>query len=61
MLTTESDCGLTHSTDEQIKEKLRKKAPEQKEQIEKMKFGEITELVFALHRDLIWDEMTDKT
>ena len=37
------DCGLTHITDEQIKTKLKERAPEKARDIEGMKFGEITE------------------
>ena len=38
-----TDCGLTHSTDGEIKEKLTKKAPEYAKEIDTMKFGEIIE------------------
>ena len=37
------DCGLTHITDEEIKTKLKERAPEKASDIEGMKFGEITE------------------
>ena len=37
------DCGLTHITDEEIKTKLKERAPEKAHDIEGMKFGEITE------------------
>lgn len=37
------DCGLTHSTDNEIKDKLRTKAPGSEEEIEEMEFGEIME------------------
>ena len=38
-----TDCGLSHSTDEAIKEKLTKKAPQHANDIKGMKFGEIRE------------------
>ena len=37
------DCGMTHITDEEIKTKLKERAPERARDIEGMKFGEITE------------------
>ena len=37
------DCGMTHITDEEIKTKLKERAPEKAREIEGMKFGEITE------------------
>ena len=37
------DCGLTHATDEEIKARLKERAPEKAHDIEGMKFGEITE------------------
>ena len=37
------DCGLTHITDEEIRTKLKERAPEKASDIEGMKFGEITE------------------
>ena len=36
-----TDCGLLHSTDEAIKEKLMKKAPQHANDVKDMKFGEI--------------------
>ena len=38
-----TDCGLTHSTDEMIKEQVRKKAPHCAQDVEVMKFGQIKE------------------
>lgn len=37
------DCGLTHITDEEIKTKLKERAPEKASDIEVLKFGDITE------------------
>jgi carbonic anhydrase len=36
-----SDCGLTHWFDDDVKKNLLEVAPEHKEEIEKMNFGEI--------------------
>ena len=37
------DCGMTHLTDEEIRTRLKERAPEKAHDIEGMKFGEITE------------------
>ena len=39
------DCGTTLVPDEEVREMLRKRAPERAEEIEKMEFGEIKEYV----------------
>lgn len=38
-----TDCGTTLVPDEEVREMLRKRAPDRKEEIEKMTFGEIKE------------------
>jgi carbonic anhydrase len=38
-----TDCGTTLVRDEEVREMLRKRAPEKSEEIAKMTFGEITE------------------
>jgi hypothetical protein len=40
---TASDCGTTLVLDEEVREMLRRRAPEKSEEIAKMTFGEITE------------------
>lgn len=47
-----TDCGLTHITDEEIKTKLKKRAPEKARDIEGMRFGEITDLKKAVSEDM---------
>ena len=37
------DCGTTMVLDEEVREMLKKRAPEKSAEIEKMTFGEITE------------------
>jgi hypothetical protein len=44
-LTARKDCGLTHITDDAIKESLRKRArsPEETKEVDGMSFGSIVE------------------
>ncbi|KAK0515179.1 hypothetical protein JMJ35_002558 [Cladonia borealis] len=47
-----TDCGMTHITDEEIKTKLKERAPEKARDIEGMEFGEITDLKKAVSEDM---------
>lgn len=40
------DCGATHFRDAKVKEGLRERAPDLKQQIDGLSFGEITGYVF---------------
>lgn len=44
-MLTGIDCGLTHITDEEIKESLKKRAsgPEEAKEVDRMVFGSIVE------------------
>lgn len=44
-----ADCGLTHATDEGIRNRLKEVAPEHANEIDGMKFGEIKKSVFTSH------------